>query len=232
MSKIDILKIISKNAAKSIADSVTTDLVLSQGTFAVGNIASGILNSFGEIKDYSKQAIDSLYYFQIKTFLETADLDQEEINEFLNNNPNNMRLGLEIFKILEKTVLERQAIYLARAFRLYVKEKIKEPKLYEYFHIIQQLDRHTIYEIENDLELYKVHQSNGLWGLPENHNQASIAQFIILSVPKGYLFQKIGFVVSKPKKLESNYSGTLEPEISYERSMLYVDFYFDLIKSD
>lgn len=228
MNITDILKIITKNATKAVGDSITTDFILNGGSLAVGNIASGVLNSYTDIKEYSKQAMDVLYYFQIKTFLETADLDQKEVDEFLNKNPNNMRLGLEVFKILEFTVQEKQAIFIAKAFRLHVKGKINEYKLHEYFHLIKQLDSHTTHEIENDLEFYKVHQKNGLYGLPTLDNQASISQFISVGAPKGYVFQKIGFVITRPKEMLNDYSGSLKPETIYERTGLYLEFYLDL----
>ncbi|MDO6644570.1 hypothetical protein [Acinetobacter guillouiae] len=232
MKKIDLLKIITTNATKTVADSITTDFMISGGSLAVGNIASGILNTYSEIKEQAKQAQDALYYFQIKTFLETADLDSDEVNDFLNKNPNNMRLGLEVFKILESTIQEKQAVYIAKAFKLYVKEKINELKLNEYFHLIKQLDSHIIFEIENDLELYKVNQTYGLYGLPTMDSQASIAQFISIGAPKSYIFQKIGFVSTKPKEMVNDYSGSLKPQTIYERTGLYLDFYIDLITSD
>lgn len=228
MSITDIFKIIAKNATIAMADSINTDLMLNGGSLAVGNIASGVLNSCNDIKEYSKQANDALYYFQIRTFLETTDLDQKEVEDFLNKNPNNLRLGLEVFKILEFTVQEKQAIFIAKAFRLHVKGQINEFKLHEYFHLIKQLDSYTTHEIENDLELYKVHQKNGLFGLPSFDNQASISQFISVGVPKGYVFQKIGFVMIRPKELLNDYSGSLKPETIYERTSLYLDFYLDL----
>lgn len=232
MKKIDLLKIITTNATKTVADSITTDFMISGGSLAVGNIASGILNTYSEIKEQAKQAQDALYYFQIKTFLETADLDSDEVNDFLNKNPNNMRLGLEVFKILESTIQEKQAVYIAKAFKLFVKEKINELKLNEYFHLIKQLDSHIIFEIENDLELYKVNQTYGLYGLPTMDSQASIAQFISVGAPKSYIFQKIGFVSTKPKEMANDYSGSLKPQTIYERTGLYLDFYIDLVTSD
>lgn len=230
INPFDILRIFTKNAAKSAADSITTETMLTGGSLAIGNMASAAVNSLNEIKEYSKQSLDALYYFQVKTFIETTDLNQEEVEEFLNKNPNNMRLGMEIFKILEATAQEKQAIFLAKAFKLHVRENINEQKIQEYFHIIRQLDGHTINQIENDLELYSEHLSRGLYGLPNIKDQSTITQFTGLSVPRDYIFQKIGFVSTKPKVLSSDYSGRLKPETIYERTMLYLDFYLDLIR--
>jgi len=228
INSYDILRIFTNNIVKSVADSITTETILSGSSFAIGNLASGALNSLNEIKEYSKQSLDALYYLQVKTFFETTELNQDEVEEFLNKNPDNMRLGLEVFKILESTVQEKQAKYLAKAFRLHVRGKINGFKLHEYFHIIKQLDSHIIHQIENDLELYKVHQRNGLYGLPSADNQKSIIQFLHQNPPRDFIFQKIGFVVTKPKELKSNYSGVLKPETFYERTGVYLDFYLDL----
>lgn len=224
----DIFRIVIKNVAKSIGDSITTETILTGGSFAVGNVASGTLNALNEVKDYSKQSIDALFYLQVKTFFETTELNQEEVEEFLDKNPNNIRLSLEVFKILESTVEEKQAEYLAKAFRLHIREKINKFKLNEYFHLIKQLDSYTIHQIENDLELYKVHQKNGLHGLPSVGDEKSIIQFLHQSAPREYIFQKIGFVMTKPKELNTDYSGRLMPETIYMRTGLYCDFYLDL----
>lgn len=84
-------------------------------------LGSGIKDSIQNIKEYSDLSNEALYYLQIKTFLETADLDDEEVNRFFEKNKNEYRLGVEVFKILESTYIERQAILLAINFRNYVK---------------------------------------------------------------------------------------------------------------
>ncbi|QNV46188.1 hypothetical protein IEE82_02590 [Acinetobacter baumannii] len=66
----------------------------------------------------------------MKTFLETAELDKDDVNTFFQNNPDNQRLGAEIFKILEQTYIENQSQMMARAFSLYVQKKKKLRSLY------------------------------------------------------------------------------------------------------
>jgi len=227
----NILKIIAKQIGLSAADSFST-AVLTGSPYSVGNMASAAIKSLEEIKEYTKQTNDALYHIQVKTFLETADLEQSEVEGFLEKNPNNIRLGLEVFKILESTVVDKQAIFIAKAFRKFVIGSINELKLNEYFHVIQQLDKHTIYQIETDLEQYKAHSRNGLFGLPTMDNAGSIAQFISLSAPASYVFQKIGFVGTRPKEQLMTLSGSIKPETIYERTSLYLDFYLDLILSD
>ncbi|WP_168379730.1 hypothetical protein [Acinetobacter cumulans] len=68
MSQIDILKIIAKNVGTAVTDTLSF------------NMGSAIKNSAEEIKEYSKLTNDALYYLQVKKFLETADLDSEEID--------------------------------------------------------------------------------------------------------------------------------------------------------
>lgn len=117
-------------------------------------MGSAIKNSAEEIKEYSKLTNDALYYLQIQKFLETADLDSDEVNDFLEESVDNKRLGLEIFKVLEKTHLEKQAELMAIVFKRYVKKEISKSAFNKYNHIIEQLTRHNISIIENDVNEY------------------------------------------------------------------------------
>lgn len=142
MSQIDVLKIIAKNVGTAVTDTLSF------------NMGSAIKNSAEEIKEYSKLTNDALYYLQIQKFLETADLDPEEVEDFLKESPDNQRLGLELFKVLEKTHLEKQAELMAIAFKRYVKKEITKSALDKYNHIIDQLTRHNIKIIEDDANGY------------------------------------------------------------------------------
>lgn len=142
MSQIDVLKIIAKNVGTAITDTLSF------------NMGSAIKNSAEEIKEYSKLTNDALYHLQIQKFLETADLDSEEVEDFLKESPDNQRLGLELFKVLEKTHLEKQAELMAIAFKRYVKKEITKSALDKYNHIIDNLTRHNIKIIEDDANGY------------------------------------------------------------------------------
>ncbi|AGH34424.1 hypothetical protein [Acinetobacter baumannii] len=113
MSDLNVLKILATNIGISGVD-----------TLAMG-LGSAIKNSVTEIQNYTKQTSDAIYYLQVKTFLETAELDQDDVNTFFQNNPDNQRLGAEIFKILEQTYIENQSQMMARAFSLYVQKKLR-----------------------------------------------------------------------------------------------------------
>lgn len=137
MSKIDLLKIVAKNVGTATVDIVSF------------NMGSAIKNSASEIQEYSKQTNEALYHLQIKTFLETVDLDQNEVNNFFDSNKDNQRLGAEIFKILEQTYIEKQSQMMANAFSLYVLGKIDKIKLDLLIYIITNLNQHLINKLES-----------------------------------------------------------------------------------
>lgn len=140
MSKGDILKkvasIVSKNTGLAAVDSIA---------FGMG---SALKNSADEIAAYTKLTNEALYYMQVKTFLETADLDQEEVNQFFDSNKDNQRLGAEIFKILEQTYIEKQSQMMARAFTLYVLGEIDKTRLDQLVYIVTNLNQHLINRLE------------------------------------------------------------------------------------
>lgn len=137
MSKLDLLRTVAKHVGTSIADNITF------------NLASGVKNSVTEIKEFSKISNDAIYYLQIKTFLETTELDQEKVNQFFDSNKDNQRLGAEIFKILEQTYIEKQSQMMARAFSLYVLGKINKTRLDQLVYIITNLNQHLINKLED-----------------------------------------------------------------------------------
>lgn len=102
-----------------------------------------------KVYEYIQTSNDALYYLQVKTFLETEEIDQEDLNNFLSKNNDNSRLGFEIFKILEQTSTELQARMIARAFHLLVKQTITREKFDELIHVIPKLNKHLCRLIEN-----------------------------------------------------------------------------------
>lgn len=135
---MNILNIIAKNTALVVAD-----------TFTAG-VGSKIKDTLSEIEEYTKQCNDSLYTLQIETFLNTVEIDQNEFERFIEKNPDNLRLGLETIKILEKTFIEKQAEMLARAFKFYVNMPTEEnKKLFNRFvFVINKMDYFLIDEIQ------------------------------------------------------------------------------------
>lgn len=77
-----------KNAGMVVADNLT-----------LGGV-SAIKNSLTEIKASADQNNDNLFYWQIKTFLDTAtsDLTEEKVISFLSKHPQGYRLGLKFLK--------------------------------------------------------------------------------------------------------------------------------------
>ncbi|OTG91054.1 hypothetical protein [Acinetobacter sp. ANC 3813] len=114
------------------------------GTFGIPN---ALRNSANEIYIQSKLANEGLYYLQVKTFLETLELDNKAIERFMAKNPDHQRLGFEIFKILENTILEDQARMLAKAFQFFTREEISKQEFDKYIYIITRLNKHLIHLI-------------------------------------------------------------------------------------
>jgi hypothetical protein len=221
MSKANLLttvvNVIGKNVGLAVID-----------TFSAG-AGSAIKNSITEIQEHTKITNDALYYMQVATFLETVDLDQEEVTEFLNRHPDNQRLGLEIFKILESTYLKEQAEYKAIAFRKYVYGEIDKKKFNQYIHVIKQLTTHIVSEIETDLFNVKTYNPQGL---PNNENDSSVYEFVHTPCAKNQTLQTIGFVLEDVLDIPINYSGSVQPKMIYKRTGLYLDFYLDIIKRE
>ncbi|WP_155858537.1 hypothetical protein, partial [Acinetobacter sp. NRRL B-65365] len=182
-----ITAIVTKNVGLVVVDNISL------------GIASGVKNAAEEIKEYAVLYNDALYHMQIRTFLETMDLNQDEVNKFFNDNLDNQRLGVEIFKILESTILEKQSKYIAIAFKKFVREEIESRKFHQYLHIINQLNRHIVDEIEQDLENVEKHT---LHGLPSIDNEISVVAFTSINASKNQTLQNIGFLVEKTEKQE------------------------------
>lgn len=218
MSRYDLLKITAKNIGLSLADNLSAGM------------GSTISNSIKEIQEYSKQTNEALYYLQIKTFLETVDLDQQEINQFFEKNPDNLRLGVEIFKILENTCLEQQAKYIAKAFRKYVHSEITENKFYQYIHVIEKLDRFILTEIQQDIEnlelYYKRHK------MVRSFDELGIANFRGTHVVSNHNLQTIGFIEVEMQEQTLKVSGIVKPKMKYKRTELYLGFCRDLIEEE
>ncbi|MCL6248406.1 hypothetical protein M5F00_11105 [Acinetobacter sp. ANC 4945] len=217
MSRYDLLKITAKHVGLGIAD-----------TFSAG-MGSAVKNSIAEIKEYAQKNNEALYYLQVKTFLETEEFDQEEIDKFFNENPENLRLGVEIFKILEQTFLEKQAEYLARGFKKYVQKKIKSQKLYEYIHVIEQLNRHVLDQIQKDLNAVSKYSMHGL---PRAGETLSTMAFTSNNTSKNQVLQTIGFIDEEPDQTPVTLSGSIKPKVIYKRTKLYLDFFQDIIEEE
>ena len=75
----------------------------------------------------------------------------------MQKNPNHQRLGLEIFKILESTILEKQAQLLAKSFKYLTKKEIDDKTFNQYTYIITKLNNHLINLLQ---ELYFLKTNN------------------------------------------------------------------------
>ncbi|HCL60581.1 MAG TPA: hypothetical protein DHW80_12545, partial [Acinetobacter sp.] len=89
MSKIHLLTTIAKLATKNIGLAVGDSLTFGM----VGAVKDTAL----EIVESTTATNEALYYMQVRTFLETANLNEEEVTDFFKNNTDHQRLGVEIF---------------------------------------------------------------------------------------------------------------------------------------
>lgn len=204
MSNVDILKIIAKNIGCSVG-----------GALSAG-VGDAIKDSVAEIKEYTKQTNDALYYMQVKTFIETVDLEQDEVNKFFEDNPDNQRLGVEIFKILEETYIEDQAKYMSRAFRKLVLGEITKERFNEYIHIIVKLNHHIFSELKKELKNC-TNESGQFLDLP--------------NCTKNQPLQSIGFVTEEIFTPEfKSPIKNFKISFKYYRTQLYRNFYNDVIR--
>ncbi|EMN2536892.1 hypothetical protein RZ964_002540 [Acinetobacter baumannii] len=214
---IEMAKIATRNISLVAIDNIS---------FGMG---SGVKNAADEMTRYASLCNEALYHMQVRTFLETVDLNQDEVNNFFNANPDNQRLGVEIFKILENTILEKQSKYIAIAFKRYVRGEIDSRKFHQYLYVIDQMNRHIVDEIEQDLEIVDKHTMHGL---PSIENEMSIVAFTNTNASKNQVLQNIGFLVERTEKQELLMTGDFEPKLFYFRTRLYLDFYLEIIKEE
>lgn len=99
-------------------------------------IPEAIRNTISETYVQSRSSNEALYYLQVKTFLETINLDQDKVDQFIQKHPDHQRLGLEMFKILENTILEKQSMMLAKVFRRHILAEITKEQFDKFSYII------------------------------------------------------------------------------------------------
>ena len=138
---------------KFIGDA-SLNILWQSGNSTLMGIPEAIRNTISETYVKSRNSNEALYYLQVKTFLETINLDQNKVDQFIQKNPDHQRLGLEMFKILENTVLEKQSMMLAKVFRKYILTEITKEQFDKFSYIIMRLNNHLIKKIENIYQLY------------------------------------------------------------------------------
>lgn len=196
--------------------------------------ASAIKNGVAELKNLADQSNENLFYWQLRTFLDTAseDISEEEVTTFLNNHPQGYRFGAEIFKILESTYLEKQAELIGIAFKQRVKGKITESQFNQYVHIITQLNHHIIETLNTDLmgvRDYAPHK------LPREDSEITRIGFLHHGVSNGryngyscHSLEILGFIIEDFEKQNQQTSAFAEK--SFKRTALYLSFYLDIYK--
>lgn len=214
---------VGKHIGMAVADSLT-----------LGGV-SAIKNSLAELKASADLSNENLYYWQIKTFIDTAtdDLTEEKVINFLNNHPQGYRLGAEIFKILESTYIDKQAELIAIAFKQRVRKNISEDDFHKYIHIITQLNHHLIQLIEQDLINVRDHSMHKL---PQADIEVSRASFLTNGVTNerrnSYTYhglEILGFIAENTDV--NTKENPLFPKVKkFNRTPLYLNFYLDIYK--
>ncbi|MDC4276352.1 hypothetical protein NQ637_18165 [Acinetobacter baumannii] len=208
---LKILKIIIKHTGLGVTDALL---------FGAG---SKIYDTYKDIREYSKKCNEALYAKQLESFLNSMDISQQDFEEFFSKNPDNLRLGLETVKILEQTILEKQAEMLARAFQLYIRDDAPKNKtlFHKNVHIITKIDYFLIDEIEK-LTNYPVNPPAPTYQMTEQGLHIDLDPYV--SNPHKELID-FGFLVLP--KMELN---TLAASNIFEVSLFFEFFYQNIFK--
>lgn len=219
--KMNLLQIVAKNYGLAVTDAFTL------------GFGSATKNSVEEVQQYVEECNDALYFMQIKTFLETIELNENEISDFFSKNPDTNRLGVELFKILESFYLEKQASLLAINFQSYVKQEIDLKKFNKYVNLIKKFDAHIFDMIEFDLQYPERLTKQGIPcdGIPENINDHyGWGIFETTGISDSIDLILIGLIEQEVKETPLTLSGSITPETVRKRTYLYRDFYIDLYR--
>ncbi|MDO7524238.1 hypothetical protein Q5M60_04610 [Acinetobacter baumannii] len=208
---LNILQILIKKLGLAAADSMTF------GT------ASTIYDSYNNIVEYTKKCNDALYYLQVDRFLNSIDIEPSEFEDFIKENPDNLKLGLETIKILEQTNLDKQAEMLARAFQLYIRHPLPENKnlFHKNVHIIKKIDYFLIDEIEK-LNNYPVNPPAPTYQMTEQGLHIDLDAYVF--EPHKELID-FGFLVLPKMELNALAASNI-----FEVSLYFEFFYQNIFK--
>ncbi len=139
-----LIQSVSRNYGMAIADSITPETLNNPSSMAVGGLVSATVNTWQDMKGHIKDCNEARYFLFVQTFLETAEIDQEQFNQFMEENPDNIKFGLEALKLLEEITIEEQAKMLSTNLSLRASKKIDDTEYNENIFIIMRLDRYLI----------------------------------------------------------------------------------------
>jgi len=150
----------NKNSLNEIALTATEnfakEIIVGSATSLLEEIAKSVpiaSTALALTKAYSnyKTAKDQR---QLLAFIQAADeIDDRFIERFFQN-PNNTELGFEILGILDQTYLEKQAIMIFRATKLFKDQQIGKLEFDRYTYIITRLNNYLIHLVEEIFNLY------------------------------------------------------------------------------
>lgn len=201
---------LAKNYGMAIADSVSVESLNNPSSTAVGGLASATLDTWKDMKEHIKDCNEARYFLFVQTFLETAEIDQEQFNKFIEENPDNVKFGLEVLKLLEEVTIEEQAKMLSKNLSLRANKKIDDNEYNQNIFIIMRFDKYLIDQFKKYMVYEKPIQGmTFVWGDNNlsNLNQVEIPDMFYHPpmdfVSFGFLIQE----VPKEMKIISNVTG-------------------------
>jgi len=227
-----VLEIFAGNASLALVDSAT---------FGLG---AAFRNSMKESAEHIRQCNDALYQMRIATFLETVELCAEEVEFFLNENTDHLKLGLGIIRELETFLCDKQAEMSAINFRLLVQGKVDKPIFYKIQHVISRLNEYLLSQIERikpDLSLrcrIKDEYAESYNDFFDLWFESETEHLKFQSVLQGYYLEEfqnltiaqefVGFEFLQQKANSLNAGQTQEHLLTYVRTNFFLWFYFKI----
>lgn len=122
-------------------------------TVTLGQV-SATLKTKEQLKKYINDATDALYTLHVETFMKTIDIQENEWKNFLEENPDEHKIGVEALSILKQITFEYQAEMMAIALNLKIKGMITLPVYHKYTYIILRMNKY-LFELVVDINKKK-----------------------------------------------------------------------------
>lgn len=125
----------------------TLSLGLFKGAVAlVDTVTYGQVGAFLDTKkqmqEFIKNTTDALYTLNVDAFIKNIDIQENEWDEFIKQNPDKIKIGIEALSILKQVTFGLQAEMIAIALSLKVKDKISFLEYNKYTYIILRMNEY------------------------------------------------------------------------------------------
>lgn len=138
-----LIQVAPKNYGMAIADSISIETPTNP-SLTVGSLITATAKTCRDMKEHVADCDEARYFLFVQTFLETAEIDQEQFNQFMDENPDNVKFGLQALKLLENVTIEEQAKMLSTNLSLRANKEIDDTEYNENIFIIMRLDSYLI----------------------------------------------------------------------------------------